>query len=122
MWLTTSYLSQIQEAQKHKQAYKTKPPRKIICKLLETKKQRENRKRHSKKEKNSGWQVRRESLSKNIRLLNSTTNQGEVKDCGYQIFLERNHQWPSLKKKTKYKWLDFRTQDKEWDKGTEYQF
>jgi hypothetical protein len=64
----------------------------------ENKKQRENLKRHSKKEKNTEWQVRWESLSKNIRLLNSATNQGEVKDCGYKIFLKRNHQWLSLKK------------------------
>lgn len=53
----------------------------------ENKRQRENLKRHSKKEENSEWQVRWESLSKNIRLLNSTNNQGEVKDGGYKIFL-----------------------------------
>lgn len=53
------------------------------------KNQRENLKRHSKQEKNSEWQVRWESLSKDIRLLKSTTNQGEVKDCGYNTFLKK---------------------------------
>lgn len=55
--------------------------------------------------KNSEWQVRWESLTQNIRLLNSTTKQGEVKGCGYKIF-KRNHQ--ALSKKNKVQVVELR--------------